>query len=155
MNQKRLKNKLTTRSQRFNYSWNAIKMKISRRQYKKLYTHSKKNSRIFRSLLYISKETCHMPKNPFSCLRRLVTFIVILSSFNPSFVSGRRKLTEKLFLHQLKWTKRNEWGECEEIKDRAEHQHIRSISFTTYEQEKISHHLWRQIVNMPTMELVF
>ena len=36
-----------------------------------------------------------MPKNSFSCLRRLVTFIVILSSFNPKFCEWKKEVDGK------------------------------------------------------------
>ena len=83
-----------------------------------------------------------MPKNPFSCLRRWITFIVILSSFNPKLWCEWKKEVDGRII--FAWIGMNNEGK--EIKDPAEHQHIRSISFTTYVREKISHHLWRQNV---------
>ena len=135
-------NLLTTRSQRFNYSWNTIKMKITRRQSKKTTHPLLKNTHVYSTFnpVYIKRNLSYAKKSiqlleEVSHLHRYPEFI------QPKFCEWKKEVDGKII---FAWTGMND--ECEGIKDRAEHQHIRSISFTTYVREKISHHLWRQNV---------
>ena len=129
-------------------------------KWKWLEDNIKNHTPTLKKLVHILFIPVHIKRN-LSCAKKFIQLLEEVSHLHryPEFIQPKVLWVEegswRKIYFCINWNERNERSKCEGIKDRAEHQHIRSISITTYVQEKISHHLWKQIINMPTMKLVF
>ena len=130
-------NLLNTRSQRFNYSWNTIKMKITRRQSKKTTHPLLKNTHVYSTFnpVYI--------KRNLSCAKKSIQLLEEVNHLHryPEFIQPKKW-----------WVDEGSWWEKSTIqifawlwivKDRAASTSLySSISSTKVDlREKISHHL--------------